>query len=393
MDAQPIYLDYQATTPPDPRVVKAMLPYFAEKFGNPHASRHAYGWRAEAAVDIAQEHCAALIGANPSEILFTSGATESNNLAIKGLAQAQREGERKQLISVVTEHKCLLESLEYAAREWGYQVTLLPVNRDGLIALDALEAALQTAPTLLVSVMAVNNEIGVIQPLKEIGELCRAYGAHFHCDAAQGFGKIPLDVEDLQIDLLSFSGHKVYGPMGVGGLYVRRRPRVRLVAQMSGGGQQKGLRSGTIPLPLVVGLGKAAEIAKAEWQQDWQHAHVLSQRFLVPLMASLPGLRLNGHPDRRFPGNVNLSFEGVQGESLLLSLKGLAVSSGAACASASAEPSYVLKAIGVPVSLAHTAIRFGFGRFTTDSEVDIAVKTVINAVETLQSKPLDAALG
>ncbi|MDE3060182.1 MAG: IscS subfamily cysteine desulfurase [Pseudomonadota bacterium] len=377
----PIYLDYQATTPVDPRVLEKMLPWFTEKFGNPHSRSHAYGWESEAATDLAREQIAALINATEKEIVFTSGATESNNLAIKGVARFNK-GKKNHIITPLTEHKCVLDSCRHLEQE-GFEITYLPVQKNGLIDLDQLRATIKDS-TVLVSVMAVNNEIGVIQPLAEIGKICRERGVFFHTDAAQGFGKIPLDVEAMNIDLMSISGHKIYGPKGIGALYVRRRPRVRLEAIFSGGGQERGFRSGTLATPLVVGLGEAAAIAKAEMGRDAEHARKLYNTFLAEILDRVKDVYLNGDRERRWPGNINLSFAYVEGESMIMALKDLAVSSGSACTSASLEPSYVLRALGVGEDLAHTSIRFGFGRFTTEEEIDYAIELIKNSISRLR---------
>jgi cysteine desulfurase len=377
----PVYLDYQATTPMDPRVLEKMLPYFTEKFGNPHSRSHAYGWESEAATDLAREQVAALIGASEKEIVFTSGATESNNIALKGVARFYKD-KKNHIITPVTEHKCVLDSLRHLEQE-GFEITYLPVQTNGLIDLDVLRAAMKEN-TLLVSVMGINNEVGVIQPLAEIGKLCREKGAFFHVDAAQAFGKIPLDVEAMNIDLMSISGHKIYGPKGIGAMYVRRRPRIRLEPLFSGGGQERGFRSGTLPTPLVVGLGEAAAIAKAEMAQDEAHVRRLSDRFLAAVLDGIPDVFMNGHREMRWPGNINLSFAYVEGESMIMAIKDLAVSSGSACTSASLEPSYVLRALGVGEELAHTSIRFGIGRFTTDAEVDFAINLIQESVGKLR---------
>lgn len=377
----PIYLDNQATTPMDPRVLEAMMPYFTEKFGNPHSRSHAYGWEAEAACELAREQVAALIGANEKEVVFTSGATESNNIAIKGVADFYGE-KKKHIITAQTEHKCVLESCRYLEQK-GFEITYLPVQKDGLVDLAALKAALRE-DTLLVSIMMVNNEIGVIQPVAEIGKICRENGTLFHTDAAQSFGKIPIDVEAMNIDLMSISGHKIYGPKGIGALYVRRRPRVRIKSILSGGGQERGFRSGTLPTPQVVGLGEAARIAKAEMQKDHDHIKALSDYFLKEVMDNIKDVYLNGHREQRIPGNLNISFAYIEGESMIMALKELAVSSGSACTSASLEPSYVLRAIGVGEDLAHTSIRFGFGRFTTRKEVEYAAELVKNSIAKLR---------
>lgn len=377
----PVYLDYQSTTPTDPRVLEKMLPYFTEKFGNPHSRSHAYGWEAESATDLAREQVASLIGASEKEIIFTSGATESNNIAIKGVARFYKD-KKNHIITPVTEHKCVLDSCRHLEQE-GFEITYLPVQANGLVNLDELRAAMRDT-TLLISVMAVNNEVGVIQPLAEIGKLCREKGAFFHCDAAQGFGKIPLNVDAMNIDLMSISGHKIYAPKGIGALYVRRRPRVRLEPLFSGGGQERGFRSGTLPAPLVVGLGEAAAIAQADMAKDAEHVRRLSQRFMTEILDDIPDVFLNGDREQRWLGNLNLSFAYVEGESMIMALKDLAVSSGSACTSASLEPSYVLRALGVGEDLAHTSIRFGFGRFTTDEEVDFAINLVRESIGRLR---------
>jgi cysteine desulfurase len=379
---RPIYLDYQATTPCDPRVVEAMLPWFTEHFGNPHSRNHQYGWEAEEAVEIAREHIASIIGANPKEIVFTSGATESNNLAIKGVAQFYK-GKKNHIITCVTEHKCVLDSCRHLQEE-GFDVTYLPVHENGLIDLEQLKSAI-TEQTVLVSIMAVNNEIGVIQPLKEIGAICRERGVFFHTDCAQAVGKIALDVEAMNIDLLSISGHKIYGSKGIGALYVRRKPRVRLQALIHGGGQERGMRSGTLPTPLCVGLGEACRIAKAEMAAETTRLEGLRDRFLTTINNRLSDIYINGDVVMRIPGNLNISFAFVEGESLMMGIKELAVSSGSACTSASLEPSYVLRALGVEEELAHTSLRLGFGRFTTEQEVDYAANAIATQVERLRA--------
>jgi cysteine desulfurase len=379
----PIYLDYQATTPCDPRVVDVMLPYFTEKFGNPHSRNHQYGWEAEDAIENARAEIAALIGAtDPREVIFTSGATESNNLAIKGAAHFFK-GRKDHIVTVVTEHKCVLDSCRYLEQD-GYRVTYLPVHKNGLIDLDELRAAI-TEQTILVSVMAVNNEIGVIQPLADIGAICRQRGVYFHTDAAQAAGKIDLDVKAMNIDLMSISGHKIYGPKGVGALYVGRKPRVRLRALIDGGGQERGMRSGTLPTPLCVGLGEACRIARAEMVDEAKRLAAMRDLFLGRLRARLPEIYINGDLDSRIPGNLNISFAFVEGESLMMGIKDLSVSSGSACTSASLEPSYVLRALGVDEELAHTSLRIGFGRFTTDAEIDYAIERIVEQVEKLRA--------
>ncbi|WP_268967204.1 IscS subfamily cysteine desulfurase [Zavarzinia marina] len=377
----PIYLDYQATTPLDPRVLDAMMPYFTTKFGNPHSRSHKFGWEAEEGVEEARGEVAKLIGADPREVIFTSGATESNNLAIKGVALFNKD-RKNEIVTVVTEHKCVLDTCRHLEQE-GFKVTYLPVGENGLIDLDQLRAAV-TDKTALVSIMAVNNEIGVIQPIAEAAAIAHEKGALFHTDAAQAAGKIPLDVNAMGIDLMSISGHKLYGPKGVGALYVRRKPRVRLVAQMNGGGQERGMRSGTLAPPLCVGLGEACRIAREEMIKDNARIKALSEKFYETVKAKLPDVFLNGDKDRRYPGNLNLSFAYVEGESLIMGIKDLAVSSGSACTSASLEPSYVLRALGVEEELAHTSIRFGFGRFTTEAEIDYAADTIVNRVSKLR---------
>ena len=378
----PIYLDYQSTTPLDERVLDAMLPYFRDKFGNSASRNHAYGWEAEKAVETARGQIGALIGAEAKEIVFTSGATESNNLAIKGVAEMYREKGRH-FVSAPTEHKAILDPLKRLEQE-GATVTLLPVDKYGQIALSDLEKAIRP-DTVLVSLMAANNEIGTLHPLEAIGKLCKARGVLLHTDATQGVGKIPMDVERMGIDLLSLTGHKIYGPKGVGALYVRRRnPRVRLSPQLDGGGHERGMRSGTLNVPGIVGLGKACEIAGAELASEMKRLTDLRERFLAKLRASLDEIYLNGHPTERLPGNLNVSFAFVEGEGLMMGMSELAVSSGSACTSASLEPSYVLRAIGVGEDLAHTSIRFGLGRFTTEAEGDFAADRVIAAVKRLR---------
>ncbi len=378
----PIYLDYQATTPLDPRVLEAMMPFLGAKFGNPHSRSHSFGWEAEEAVETARAQVASLIGANPKEIVFTSGATESNNLALQGAARFYQD-RRDHIVTVTTEHKCVLDTCRHLEQDDGISVTYLPVAENGLVDLDQLAAAI-TERTVLVSVMAVNNEIGVIQPLAEIGRLCREKGAFFHTDAAQGAGKIPLDVQAMNIDLMSISGHKIYGPKGIGALYVRRKPRVRLRPLINGGGQERGMRSGTLAPMLCVGLGEAAAICEREMTTEAERIRYLSDRFYEGIAETLPDIFLNGDREQRFPGNINLSFAYVEGESLMMGMPDLAVSSGSACTSASLEPSYVLRALGVEDELAHTSIRFGIGRFTSEAEIDYAVTTVINRVKKLR---------
>ncbi|MBL9029673.1 MAG: IscS subfamily cysteine desulfurase [Caedimonas sp.] len=376
-----VYLDYQATTPCDPRVVEKMLPYFYEHFGNPHSRNHCYGWDAEEAVEKARAQVARLIHANPKEIIFTSGATEANNLALKGVMKFYQD-RKNHLITCVTEHKCVLDTARHLEQE-GIQVTYLPVRPDGLIDVNQLESAI-TDQTALVSIMAVNNEIGVIQPIEAIGKLCRSRGVFFHTDAAQAVGKIPLNMIEMNIDLLSLSGHKVYGPKGIGALYVRRKPRVRLVPLINGGGQERGLRSGTLSPALCVGLGEACAIAEREMAQE--SARLLEYRdfFYKGLKQDLKEIYINGDLTYRIPGNLNISFAYVEGEGLMMGIKDLAVSSGSACTSASLEPSYVLRALGVEEELAHTSLRIGFGRFTTSEELTYAMKRLIEEVKRLR---------
>lgn len=365
----PVYLDYSATTPIDPRVVEAMLPYLTEKFGNPASRSHQYGWEAESAVENARAEVAALVNADPKEIVWTSGATEANNLAIKGAANFyQNKG--KHLITLKTEHKAVLDTMRELERQ-GFEVTYLDVLSNGLVDMAALEAALRP-DTILVSIMAVNNEIGVIQPIAEIGELLRSKGILFHVDAAQATGKIDIDLSKLKIDLMSFSAHKTYGPKGIGALYVRRKPRVRLEAQMHGGGHERGMRSGTLPTFLIVGMGEAFRLARLEMKSENERIRALRDRLLKGL-SDLPEIYVNGDLEHRVPHNLNISFAYVEGESLIMAVKDIAVSSGSACTSASLEPSYVLRALGLNDELAHSSIRFSIGRFTTAEEIDFTV--------------------
>ena len=382
----PIYLDNQSSTRVDPRVLEAMLPYFTEDFGNPHSESHAYGRIAAEAVERARGEIARLINADPREIYFTSGATESNNLAIKGaahFARAHPQGPRSRghVVALQTEHKCVLESCNELERE-GFAVTYLTVEPNGLVSLAALEAAI-TEQTLVVSAMAAHNEIGVIQPLAEIGALCRSKGVLFHSDGAQAFGKMPLDVEAIRLDLLSISGHKIYGPKGVGALYVRRRPRTRLLPLIDGGGQERGLRSGTLPTPLCVGLGRAAAIAAVEMAGEADRMRQLRDRLLTNLSRRVPSVRLNGDADQRLPGSLNLCFPGIAAPALIEASPGIAISTGSACTSAAVEPSYVLRALGLPDELANASVRIGLGRFTTVSDVDFAVDAIAAAATRL----------
>ncbi len=378
-----VYLDYQATTPMDPRVLESMLPYFNDRFGNPHSRNHAFGWEAEEATEIAREHVAKIINASPKEIVFTSGATESNNLAIKGVANFYGD-KKNHIITCVTEHKCVLESCRFLNENEKFEITYLPVKQDGLIDLNLLKKSIKDS-TLMVSIMGVHNEIGVIQPLKEIGKICRENNIFFHTDCAQAIGKIPIDVNDMNIDLMSISGHKIYGPKGVGALFVRRKPRVRIKSIMSGGGQERGMRSGTLSPALCVGLGEACRLCHEEMDQENQKLIDLKNRLINGIRKVCKDVYLNGSEDKRIPGNLNLSFAYVEGESLMMGIKDLAVSSGSACTSASLEPSYVLRALGVEEELAHTSLRIGLGRFTTEKDVDKAVENIVKEVVRLRA--------
>lgn len=377
----PIYLDNQATTQIDPRVFEAMKPYLTTDFGNPHSRSHSYGWSAEAACEIARKQVADLIGAESKEVIFTSGATEANNLSIKGIARFYGD-KKKHIITLVTEHKCVLDSLRHLEQE-GFLITYLPVMENGIVDLEVLEEKI-TEQTLLISIMAVNNEIGVIQPLKQIGKICRKHSVFFHSDIAQAFGKIPIDVNDLNIDLASISGHKIYGPKGIGALYLRKKPRVRLTPLFNGGGQERGLRSGTLAPFLIVGMGEAASIASKEMDKDYLHVKKLFDKFLEKITSRAKHIYLNGDKDKRYPGNLNLSFAYIEGESMILAIKDLAVSSGSACTSTSLEPSYILRSIGLDEALAHTSIRFGIGRFTTEEEIDYTVELLLSKINKLR---------
>jgi cysteine desulfurase len=369
----PIYLDYSATTPVDPRVAKKMITWLTEQFGNPASRSHSFGWAAEEAVEQAREEVAKLVNCDPKEIVWTSGATESDNLAIKGVAHFYKDSKGKHLITMKTEHKAVLDTMRELERE-GFEVTYLDPLENGLIDMAAFKAALRD-DTVLVSVMAVNNEIGVIQPIAEIGEICRERGTYFHVDAAQATGKIAIDLSALKVDLMSFSAHKSYGPQGVGALYVRRKPRVRLEAQMHGGGHERGMRSGTLATHQIVGMGEAFRVAREDMTTELERIRMLRDRFWQGL-ADMEEVYLNGDMEQRVPHNLNISFNYVEGESLIMALKDLAVSSGSACTSASLEPSYVLRALGRNDELAHSSIRFTFGRFTTVEDVDYAVKLI-----------------
>lgn len=379
MTNRPIYLDNQATTPCDPRVVAAMLPFFTEHFGNPHSAEHIMGRFAEEAVEVARAHVAALIGADVREVVFTSGATESNNIAIKGAArQAVRAGDpRRRIVTVATEHKCVLESVADLEAE-GFEAVVLPVGGDGLLDPESVRAAL-AEPTLLLSVMAVNNETGVVQDIAGLAGMARAAGALFHTDAAQAVGKIEIDVAAMGIDLLSLSGHKLYGPKGVGALYVRRRPRVRLMPLFSGGGQERGLRSGTLAAPLIVGLGEACRIARDEMGEDAARIAGLRDRLFDGLARAIPGIVLNADPDRRIAGNLNLTFPAGGAQAMLAAMPELCVSTGSACSSAEVEPSYVLRALGLSDAAAARTLRIGIGRFTSPAEIDAAIAMLARA--------------
>ena len=376
----PIYMDYGATTPVDPRVVDAMVPWLREHFGNPASRSHAWGWEAEAAVEKAREQVAALIGADPREIVWTSGATESNNLAIKGAAQFYKS-KGKHIVTVKTEHKAVLDTVRELERQ-GFDATYLDVQEDGLLNLDAFKAELRP-DTILVSVMLVNNEIGVIQDVAAIGAICRERGIVFHVDAAQATGKVQIDLTKLPIDLMSLASHKTYGPKGIGALYVRRKPRVRIEAQMHGGGHERGMRSGTLPTHQCVGMGEAFRIAREEMATEGERICMLQQRLLRGL-ADIEQVFVNGHLDKRVPHNLNMSFNFVEGESLIMGIKGIAVSSGSACTSASLEPSYVLRALGRSDELAHSSLRMTIGRFTTVEEIDHATSLIRERVAKLR---------
>ncbi len=379
----PIFLDNHSTTPMDPRVLEAMLPYFVEKFGNAASRNHAFGWAAEEAVEQARKRIAKLIKADSKEIVFTSGATESDNLAIKGVLEMYKE-KGTHIITSSTEHRAVLDTAKSLEAKGLATVTYLPVDKDGMVNPQDVQNAI-TDKTILISVMLANNEIGTINPIAEIGKIAKAKGILFHCDATQGVGKIPVDVQAMGIDLMSFSAHKIYGPKGVGALYVRKRnPRVRIAAQMDGGGHERGMRSGTLPVPLIVGFGKACELCEQEMTAEAVRLAKMRDRLQNDIMAALEESYLNGHPTNRLPGNLNISFAYVEGESLLMGMKDIALSSGSACTSATLEPSYVLRALGVGTELAHSSIRFGLGRFNTDEEIDYTIKKVIEIVTKLR---------
>ncbi|MGK7886677.1 MAG: cysteine desulfurase family protein [Crocosphaera sp.] len=382
MSQRPIYLDNHATTPMDKRVLEAMLPYFTEHFGNPSSINHLYGWEAEAAVKKARETIANSINCTPEEIFFTSGATEANNLAIKGVAEAYFS-QGQHIITIESEHRAVLDPCKYLEK-LGFEITYLPVKKDGLIDLELLEKSIRPE-TILVSAMAANNEIGVLQQLKEIGDMCQKKDVLFHSDAAQAIGKIPLDVKEMNIHLLSLTAHKVYGPKGIGALYIRRRdPRVNIAPQLHGGGQEKEIRSGTLYTPQIVGFGKAIELALEELETENKRQSELRNRLRKQLL-SLEGIHINGHPTQRLPGNLNVSIEGVDGAALLLALQGtVALSSGSACTSTTTKPSHVLKALGHSDKLAYSSLRFGLGRFTTSQEIDIVGQKIIETIKSLR---------
>ena len=380
MNTLPIYLDYAATTPVDPRVTQAMIPWLSEHFGNPASRSHGWGWESEAAVENARQQVADLIGADPREIVWTSGATESNNLAIKGAAHFY-QSKGKHLITVKTEHKAVLDTMRELERQ-GFEVTYLDVQENGLSDMDVLKAAIRP-DTILLSVMFVNNEIGVVQDIPAIGALCREKGIIFHVDAAQATGKVHIDVKTMPIDLMSLASHKTYGPKGIGALYVRRKPRIRLEAQMHGGGHERGMRSGTLATHQIVGMGEAFRIAREEMDKDAAHARKLQQRLLAGL-SHIEETFVNGDLERRVPHNLNISFNFVEGESLMMGIKNLAVSSGSACTSASLEPSYVLRALGRSDELAHSSLRMSFGRFTTEQDIDTAIAAITENVAKLR---------
>jgi len=379
----PIYLDNHSTTPMDPRVLETMLPYFVEKFGNSASRNHAFGWEAEEAVENARKQIARLIHADPKEIVFTSGATESDNLALKGVVEMYRE-KGDHVITSMTEHRAVLDTAKALETKRGIKVTYLPVDKTGMVSPDDVRNAI-TDKTVLISIMLANNEIGTINPIKEIGRIAKEKGILFHCDATQGVGKIPVDVQEMGIDLMSFTAHKIYGPKGVGALYVRKKgPRVRIAPIIDGGGHERGMRSGTLPVPLIVGFGKACELCEQEMAAESVKLATMRDRLQAGIMNTLDEVYLNGHPTQRLPHNLNISFAYVEGESLLMGVKEIALSSGSACTSATLEPSYVLRALGVGSDLAHSSIRFGLGRFNTDEEVEYTIKRIIETVTRLR---------
>ena len=378
----PIFMDNHSTTPVDPRVLEAMLPYFIEKFGNAASRNHQFGWEAEEAVEHARKQIAKLINCDAKELVFTSGATESDNLALKGVVEMYKE-KGDHVITCMTEHRAVLDACKSLEKR-GIKVTYLPVAKDGLVSPDDVRKAM-TDKTILISIMMANNEIGAIHPVAEIGKIAKEKGILFHCDATQAVGKIPVDVEALKVDLMSFTAHKIYGPKGVGALYVRKKgPRVRLVPQIDGGGHERGMRSGTLPVPLIVGFGKACELCEHEMPTESKRIAALRNRLQDQIMENLDECYLNGHPTQRLPHNLNISFAYVEGEALLMGVKEIALSSGSACTSATLEPSYVLRALGVGSDLAHSSIRFGLGRFTTEEEVDYTAKRMVEAVKRLR---------
>jgi cysteine desulfurase len=379
----PIFMDNHSTTPMDPRVLETMLPYFVEKFGNSASRNHAFGWEAEEAVENARKQIAHLIHADSKEIVFTSGATESDNLAIKGVVEMYHE-KGDHIITSSTEHRAVLDTCKALESKRGVKVTYLPVDKAGMVSPEDVRNAI-TEKTILITIMMANNEIGTINPIKDIGKVAKEKGVLFHCDATQGVGKIPVDVQDMGIDLMSFSAHKLYGPKGIGALYVRKKaPRVRIAAQMDGGGHERGMRSGTLPVPMIVGFGKAVELCEQEMPTESKRLSAMRDRLQTAITSKLEEVYLNGHPIQRLPNNLNLSFAYVEGESLLMGLKEIALSSGSACTSATLEPSYVLRALGVGSDLAHSSIRFGLGRFNTDEEVDYTAKRIIEVVTKLR---------
>ena len=378
----PIYMDNHATTPADPRVVEAMLPYFTQVFGNAASRSHSFGWTAEKAVEAARDQVGALMGASGKEIVWTSGATESDNLAIKGAAEFNRD-RGNHIVTSQIEHKAVLDTCKRLEKD-GFEVTYLPVEQDGRVSPAAVKAAM-TDKTIVVSIMLANNEIGTVNPINEIGAVVKERGAIFHIDAVQGVGKIPFDVNAARADLVSLSAHKMYGPKGIGALYVRRKPRVRITAQIDGGGHERGMRSGTLNVPAIVGFGKAAEICRTEMASEAQRLGKLRDRLMAGIQAQVSDTVVNGSLEYRLPGNLNISFSYVEGEAMLMGLKDVAVSSGSACTSASLEPSYVLRALGVAEEMAHTSIRFGLGRFTTEEEVDYVIELVVDKVKKLRA--------
>lgn len=383
MDKKRIYFDYQATSPMDRRVLDEMMTTMTSEFGNAGSKSHIFGWEAEKYVENARQKIADLIGAESKDIIFTSGATESNNLAIKGVMRFNRNKIKDHIVTVKTEHKCVIETCKYLQIKDNFNVTFLDVENNGIIDLNKLRESI-TEKTIMVSVMGVNNEIGVIQPLKQIGEICREKKVYFHTDCAQAFGKIPLDVDEMNIDLMSISGHKIYGPKGIGALYVRRKPRVKMEAQIHGGGQERGLRSGTLAVPLIVGIGKAAELAKNEMQSDRKRITKLANKMINSLLR-LDKVYLNGDRNNRWLGCLNFSFAGIEGESLMMAINNVALSSGSACSSSDLEPSYVIESIGTKPEMAHSSIRVGIGRFTTEEEIDYFIKRVNEEVPRLRN--------